>query len=206
MKGAIPEGQFDLAHLKAIHRHLFQDVYDWAGQVRTVEISKNGNQFQFRRYIETGMVDVHRRLVLERFLQGLTADDFAASAGPIIGRRKLRAPISRGQRPNATHLPQDVGRDGRPSSRPDPHRARRIDGCLPQRSQRPIQSAVPMHLRRADRLIPPTPTRSPAPVRRCLWALLARRPRSSRPWPAGGRGWQSPRCRSGRTAARFCGR
>ena len=28
-------GDFDLAHLKAIHRHLFQDVYDWAGKVRT---------------------------------------------------------------------------------------------------------------------------------------------------------------------------
>jgi cell filamentation protein len=28
-----------------IHRHLFQDVYDWAGKVRTVEISKSGTQF-----------------------------------------------------------------------------------------------------------------------------------------------------------------
>lgn len=29
-------GSYDLAHLKAIHRHLFQDVYDWAGELRTV--------------------------------------------------------------------------------------------------------------------------------------------------------------------------
>ncbi len=28
-----------------IHRYLFQDVYSWAGKVRTVEISKNGNPF-----------------------------------------------------------------------------------------------------------------------------------------------------------------
>ncbi len=28
-----------------IHRHLFQDVYSWAGKIRTVEISKNGNPF-----------------------------------------------------------------------------------------------------------------------------------------------------------------
>jgi cell filamentation protein len=28
-----------------IHRYLFQDVYDWAGQKRTVEISKDGKQF-----------------------------------------------------------------------------------------------------------------------------------------------------------------
>ena len=31
--------------LLAIHKHLFQDVYHWAGQKRTVEISKGGSQF-----------------------------------------------------------------------------------------------------------------------------------------------------------------
>jgi cell filamentation protein len=31
--------------LLTIHKHLFQDVYDWAGKVRTVEISKSGTQF-----------------------------------------------------------------------------------------------------------------------------------------------------------------
>jgi cell filamentation protein len=28
-----------------IHRHLFQDIYDWAGKPRTVEISKGGRPF-----------------------------------------------------------------------------------------------------------------------------------------------------------------
>jgi cell filamentation protein len=28
-----------------IHRYLFQDIYEWAGKVRTVEISKSGTQF-----------------------------------------------------------------------------------------------------------------------------------------------------------------
>jgi cell filamentation protein len=31
--------------LFTIHRHLFQDIYDWAGKRRTVEISKSGKQF-----------------------------------------------------------------------------------------------------------------------------------------------------------------
>lgn len=57
-----PSGDFGLAHLQAIHRHLFQDVYEWAGEIRTVEIAKGGSQFQFRRFIETGMADIHRRL------------------------------------------------------------------------------------------------------------------------------------------------
>ena len=31
--------------LLLIHKHLFQDIYVWAGQKRTVEISKDGKQF-----------------------------------------------------------------------------------------------------------------------------------------------------------------
>ena len=37
-------GNFDYKHLKAIHRYIFQDVYNWAGKLRTVEIGK-GNLF-----------------------------------------------------------------------------------------------------------------------------------------------------------------
>jgi cell filamentation protein len=31
--------------LLVIHGYIFQDLYDWAGKVRTVQISKQGNQF-----------------------------------------------------------------------------------------------------------------------------------------------------------------
>lgn len=34
-------GDFDLTHMQAIHRHIFQDVYPWAGQIRHVSISKD---------------------------------------------------------------------------------------------------------------------------------------------------------------------
>ena len=36
-----------------IHKHLFQDVYKWAGEKRTVEISKEGNQFFPTNYFST---------------------------------------------------------------------------------------------------------------------------------------------------------
>jgi cell filamentation protein len=35
MRSGIPKGDFDLKHLQAIHHHLFQDVYDWAGKLDT---------------------------------------------------------------------------------------------------------------------------------------------------------------------------
>lgn len=34
------KGSFDFSHLKAIHKYIFNDLYDWAGQVRTVDINK----------------------------------------------------------------------------------------------------------------------------------------------------------------------
>ena len=34
-------GKFDFKHLKDIHYFIFQDVYEWAGKPRTVDIGKN---------------------------------------------------------------------------------------------------------------------------------------------------------------------
>ena len=36
---------FDFEHYKAIHRHLFCDLYEWAGVPRSINISKKGTQF-----------------------------------------------------------------------------------------------------------------------------------------------------------------
>ena len=81
----IPTGNFDLAHLCAIHKHLFQDVYEWAGEVRTLEINKGGHQFIFRQFIDKGMADVHRRILAADYFRGLKLEEFAAKVGPIIG-------------------------------------------------------------------------------------------------------------------------
>jgi cell filamentation protein len=37
-----------------IHRYLFQDVYNWAGQKRTVEISKQGKPFFLTAFFDNG--------------------------------------------------------------------------------------------------------------------------------------------------------
>lgn len=85
MTASVPQGKFDLANLQEIHFHLFQDIYDWAGQIRGVEIAKGGTQFQLRRFIATGMADIHKRLENQNFLKGLSREDFAVGAGKIIG-------------------------------------------------------------------------------------------------------------------------
>jgi cell filamentation protein len=103
----ITEGNFDLVNLQAIHRHLFQDIYDWAGELRTVEISKGGHQFQFRQYIRTGMADVHRRLVQTKFLRRLSRHDFAQQVAVIIGDVNYIHPFREGNgRTQAQYLNQ----------------------------------------------------------------------------------------------------
>jgi len=34
------KGKFDFKHLQKIHKYIFQDIYDWAGKTRTVNIGK----------------------------------------------------------------------------------------------------------------------------------------------------------------------
>lgn len=38
-------GGFDLAHYQSIHRFLFSDLYEWAGELRQVNLSKKGTVF-----------------------------------------------------------------------------------------------------------------------------------------------------------------
>ena len=36
---------YNLDYLKALHRQLFSELYDWAGELRSVDISKGGTRF-----------------------------------------------------------------------------------------------------------------------------------------------------------------
>jgi len=47
----VPPGAFDVEHLMGVHRFLFQDVYPWAGQLRTIRIGKQNNWFCYPEYI-----------------------------------------------------------------------------------------------------------------------------------------------------------
>ena len=49
------QGEFDLSHLCAIHQYLFQDVYVWAGEIRTVDISRGTSRFANFGLIKTNL-------------------------------------------------------------------------------------------------------------------------------------------------------
>ena len=70
-------GKFDLAHLQSIHLALFQDVYDWAGMIRTVDISRGNSRFANVRFIESAANDIFNKLARENRLKGLDANDLS---------------------------------------------------------------------------------------------------------------------------------
>jgi len=78
-------GRFDVAHLKSIHRYIFQDVYRWAGEFRTINISKGGHLFGVATFIERALDEVLRQLSDERHLKALDARNFATRAGYYLG-------------------------------------------------------------------------------------------------------------------------
>ena len=57
--------------LKQIHHYLFQGLYDFAGQIRTVNISKGGFRFANALYLNEILVKIWGNQVIEtRLLQG----------------------------------------------------------------------------------------------------------------------------------------
>lgn len=72
----------DLDELRAIHRHLFQDVYDWAGELYTVDISKNlgpGEVTEFfipTSMVQRGMGFAVDELRNDKYLRGMPRDQF----------------------------------------------------------------------------------------------------------------------------------
>lgn len=68
-------GKFDLKHLQAIHEYLFQDIYDWAGEIRTVDIAK-GNLFCRYFAIDSEAERIFGELRSEKYLEGLNVAKF----------------------------------------------------------------------------------------------------------------------------------
>lgn len=67
---------FDVQHYKEIHKYLFGDIYDWAGEYRTVDMSKKGTAFANADGIENLMSKCFERLNNKNLFQGLNFDDF----------------------------------------------------------------------------------------------------------------------------------
>ncbi len=77
LAGLTLSGSYDLPHLQAFHRFIFQDVYSWAGELRSVPLAKPGSMFALPEHVESYSAEVLNQLAREQYLRGLSRDEFA---------------------------------------------------------------------------------------------------------------------------------
>ena len=91
-----PTGNLDYRHYKSLHKHLFQDVYNWAGKPRTIRIGKGGNWFCYPEFINSEMDRIFQELNNENYFIGLSPGDFATKAAHTLAEINAVHPFREG--------------------------------------------------------------------------------------------------------------
>ncbi|MFC5732251.1 Fic/DOC family protein [Cytobacillus gottheilii] len=89
-------GIFNLGHMQKIHQFIFQDVYDFAGKLRDVQISKGNTPFAYPHYIETYSKEVFYSLQNENYLRRLNINDFSSRAAHYLAEWNIIHPFREG--------------------------------------------------------------------------------------------------------------
>ncbi|HYS41859.1 MAG TPA: Fic family protein [Pseudonocardiaceae bacterium] len=89
-------GEYNLAHLQAFHRHLFQDVYSWAGQLRTVDIAKDGLRFGNWKFVDEQVSAVLAKLEDDNWLASLPRERFVVKLAFYYGEINAVHPFREG--------------------------------------------------------------------------------------------------------------
>ena len=92
----LPNGKFDPAHYRAIHHHLFQDVYDWAGEYRTIRTAKNKTMFCYPEHIDGQMNTLFECLRKPAVTGETPRDEFVAFAAKFLSELNAIHPFREG--------------------------------------------------------------------------------------------------------------
>lgn len=93
---SILPGEYNLQHLQDFHHFLFRDVYDWAGQLRVVDISKEGSKFCHWEYLSEQASAVLSGLEGDSWLAGRTRDTFVERLAHYYGELNALHPFREG--------------------------------------------------------------------------------------------------------------
>lgn len=72
----IPFTDVDFNFYKCLHKYIFSDIYDWAGKIRTVNMSKKGTDFCNFKEIEENGTRIFNRLKNSNYLKVLQEENF----------------------------------------------------------------------------------------------------------------------------------
>jgi len=89
-------GDFSLQHLKSIHKYLFQDIYEWAGTIRTVDIAK-GTIFCLVQFIEPQFEIIFQWLAERNFLSEIKdKEEMSEQLAYLLGELNMIHPFREG--------------------------------------------------------------------------------------------------------------
>ncbi|MFC4594569.1 Fic/DOC family protein [Sphingobium tyrosinilyticum] len=98
---------------RALHKHLFQDLYSWAGQDRTVNSGTAEGLFTPAPYVASALSAAFQDLARQNQLRGLPPEDFFGRLGHHVGElygiHPFRAGNGRTLRHHAARLARDAG-------------------------------------------------------------------------------------------------
>jgi cell filamentation protein len=92
----LPAGKLSQTHYCAVHRHLFRDVYAWAGRFRQVRIGKNGSMFCYPENIPEQMRRLFDSLADQNCLRDLEGEPFSSAAAHFLSELNAIHPFREG--------------------------------------------------------------------------------------------------------------
>jgi len=111
----LPSGRFSVRHYCAVHQHLFQDVYSWAGKYRLVRISRGRSVFCYPEHIPDEMRGLFASLRQQRLLAGVASAEFCKRAASFLAALNAIHPFRDGNgRAQLTFLAALADRAGHP--------------------------------------------------------------------------------------------
>ncbi|QHF04500.1 putative adenosine monophosphate-protein transferase Fic [Pseudomonas asturiensis] len=87
---------YDLSYLRNLHRLLFADLYDWAGELRTVDISKGNTRFCTMTRIEPESKKLFALLAKANWFQVLERDQLVKACAEAFGDLNVIHPFREG--------------------------------------------------------------------------------------------------------------
>ena len=93
-KGII--GNFDVKHINAIHKYLFEDIYPFAGKLRTENIAKGVFRFAEWEYIEPELERLLNELKQENYLENLSKENLAERLAYYLSELNVLHPYREG--------------------------------------------------------------------------------------------------------------
>lgn len=96
LRGCGITGTFDVGHLKSIHRFLFQDVYDWAGEFRDIDIFKGLSEFSAPDRIEADLNKLCGDIRKQNYFRDLPKQDAVNSMADTLCRLNSIHPFREG--------------------------------------------------------------------------------------------------------------